>query len=100
MAKKKGKKGTLFGRPRSEVVKRPGAFGKKAKAAGMSTEAYANKVTKPGSKADSRTKKQAGLAKAFKTMRAKKKGKRGGGGGGNPNRPLLQALLKKRGKKK
>lgn len=66
------KKGTLFGKPRSEVIKRPGSFSKKAKAAGMSTTAYAAKVTKKGSKASAQTKKQAGLAKAFATMRAKK----------------------------
>jgi len=38
----------------------------------MSTAAYANKVTSEGSKASAQTKKQAGLAKAFATMRAKK----------------------------
>lgn len=68
-----GRKGKLFGRPRSQVVKRPGAFKAKAKRAGMSTSAYANKVLKKGSRASARTKRQASLAKAFKTMR---KGKR------------------------
>lgn len=78
MAKRKGgsrKKGTLFGKPRSEVVKRPGAFKAKASAAGESTEEYADKVLAKGSKASTRTKKQAALAKAFRTMRGKKKSK-------------------------
>lgn len=66
------KKGTLFGKPRGEVVKRPGAFSAKAKRSGMSTGMYAAKVTSKDSKASSRTKRQAGLAKAFATMRAKK----------------------------
>lgn len=75
MARKKKKSGggTLFGKPKSQVVKRPGAFRAKAKAAGMSTSAYAAKVSKKGSTADSRTKRQAALAKAFATMRKKKK---------------------------
>ena len=71
------KKGTLFGKPRSSVVKRPGAFRRKAEAAGMSTGAYARKVLKSGSKASTRTKRQASLAKAFKTMRGRKRGRRG-----------------------
>jgi hypothetical protein len=68
--------GTLFGKPRDEVVKRPGAFKAKAKAAGKSTSALASKVLKKGSKASTRTKRQAALAKAFATMRRKKKRKR------------------------
>lgn len=66
------KKGTLFGKPRDEVIKHPGAFSAKAKAAKMTPAALAAKVTKPGSKASAETKKQAALAKAFATMRAKK----------------------------
>ena len=66
------KKGTLFGKPRGSVIKRPGAFSGKAKAAGMSTGALASKVLKKGSKASPLTKKQAGLAKAFRTMMGKK----------------------------
>ena len=65
-------KGTLFGKPRSQVIKHPGAFSAKAKKAGMSTGAYAAKVTKPGSSASPQTKKQGGLAKAFATMRRAK----------------------------
>lgn len=48
------------------AIKHPGAFTKKAKAAGMSVSAYASKVTKPGSKADATTKRQANLAKTLK----------------------------------
>lgn len=44
-------------------IKRPGAFTKKAKAAGMSVSAYAAKVLKPGSKASALTKKQANFAR-------------------------------------
>lgn len=69
------KKNTLFGKPRSQVVKRPGALKAKAQAAGMSTPAYAAKVTAPGSKASTTTKQEANLAKTFAKMRAKKKKK-------------------------
>jgi len=51
------------------AVKRPGAFSAKAKSAGMSTSAYANKVLKKGSKASTRTKRQANLAKTFAKYR-------------------------------
>jgi hypothetical protein len=74
MAKKKSK-GTLFGKPRSQVVKRPGAFRAKAKKAGMSTDEYARAVKSGRVKAGTRTKRQAALAKAFATMRRKKKKK-------------------------
>lgn len=59
------RKGTLFGKPVSQVVKRPGAFTKKAKAAGMSVQEYASKVLAEGSNADTRTKRQAALAQRF-----------------------------------
>lgn len=72
----KKQKGRLFGKPRGSVVKHPGAFSAKAKAAGMSTSAYAEKVSKSDT-ASPQTKKQAGLAKAFATMRSKKKKKKG-----------------------
>jgi len=65
-------KGTLFGKPREEVVKRPGAFTAKAKAAGKSTAGYATQVLKEGSKASTRTKKQAALAQTFAKLRAGK----------------------------
>ena len=51
------------------AVKKPGAFTAKANKAGMSTAAFADKVTKPGSKASPKTKKQANLAKTFSKMR-------------------------------
>ena len=54
-------------------IKRPGAFRKKAKAAGMSTDAYADKVLREGSNSDTRTKRQAAMARAFKSMRNRKK---------------------------
>jgi hypothetical protein len=50
------------------AIKHPGALTKKAKAAGMSVQAYASKVTKPGSKASTQTKRQANLAKTLKKM--------------------------------
>ena len=61
-------KGTLFGKPRSSVVKRPGAFSAKAKKAGESTSAYARQEAgAPG-----RLGKQARLAETFAKMRAAK----------------------------
>ena len=56
------------------AIKHPGAFTKKAKAAGMSTQAYASKVLKTGSSADTRTKKQASLAKTLAKVRKHKRG--------------------------
>jgi hypothetical protein len=50
------------------AIKRPGAFTKKAKAAGMSVSEFANKVTKEGSKATAQTKRQANLAKTLKKL--------------------------------
>jgi hypothetical protein len=54
-----------------DAIKKPGALTKKAKSAGMSTSAYANKVTKPGSKASTTTKRQANLAKTLSKMKKK-----------------------------
>lgn len=51
------------------AIKHPGAFTKQAKAAGMSTAAYANKVTKPGSKASATTKKRANLSKTLSKIK-------------------------------
>lgn len=47
------------------AIRRPGAFKAKAKAAGMSTLEYARKVLAKGSRASTRTKRQAALAKRF-----------------------------------
>lgn len=68
MAKKSG---TLFGKPRSQVVKHPGSFSAAAKKAGMSTSAFAAKHAHDKGKLGARAR----LAKAFATMRAKKKKK-------------------------
>ena len=54
------------------AVKRPGAFKAKAKKAGKSVAAYANQVLKKGSKASTRTKRQAALAKTLSKLRKKK----------------------------
>ncbi len=51
------------------AIKHPGAFKKKAKKAGMSTSAYAAKVTKKGSKASAQTRRQANLAKTLAKLR-------------------------------
>lgn len=67
--KKTSSKGTLFGKPIGQVVKRPGAFTAKANAAGMPVQKFAAKVTSPTSKASTTTKKQAVLAKTFAKMR-------------------------------
>ena len=63
------KKGTLFGKPRGDVIKHPGAFKAKAKAAGMSTGQFTSKVLAKGSGASTQTKRQANLAKTFAGMR-------------------------------
>ena len=54
-------------------IKRPGAFSAKAKRAGMSTSAYAKKVLKKGSKASTRTKRQAAEAQTLAKLRRRKK---------------------------
>ncbi len=50
------------------AVKHPGAFRKKAQAAGMSTSEYANKV-KNDPNASTKTKRQAALARTFSKYR-------------------------------
>lgn len=50
------------------AVKHPGAFTKKAKAAGMSVAGYAARVTKAGSGASTTTKRQANLAKTLRGL--------------------------------
>jgi hypothetical protein len=54
------------------AIKRPGAFRAKARAAGMSTGAYAKSVLAKGSGASTRTKRQAALAQ---TLRGFSRGK-------------------------
>jgi len=55
-----------------KAIKRPGAFTAKAKRAGMSVSKYARKVTKKGSKASTRTKRQANLSKTLASFRGRK----------------------------
>lgn len=62
------KSGTLFGKPRGEVIKHPGSFSKSAKAHGMSTHAYAEKEKG----ASGTTGKRARLALTFEKMRSHK----------------------------
>ena len=49
-----------------KAIKRPGAFTAKAKRAGMSVASFAKKVLKKGSRASTRTKKQASLAQTLR----------------------------------
>jgi len=53
----------------SKAIKRPGAFTKKAKKAGMSVVKYASKVLGKKSKVSTRTKRQANLAKTLRKLR-------------------------------
>ncbi len=53
----------------ADAIKRPGAFTAKAKAAGMGVQEYAAKVTRPGSTASTRTKRQGNLAKTLAGFR-------------------------------
>lgn len=62
------KKGTLFGKPRGEVVKHPGVFSAAAKRHGESTHEYAEKEKGAGGKLGHR----ANLALTFEGMRKKK----------------------------
>lgn len=56
------------------AIKRPGAFTKKAEKAGMSVKEYASKVSANPDEYDTRTIRQANLAKTLTKLR-KKKGK-------------------------
>lgn len=49
------------------------AFTRKARRHKMTVVEYANQVTRPGSKASAKTKKQAVLAKTFRKLRRKAK---------------------------
>jgi len=66
------KKGTLFGKPSSSVVKRPGAFTAKAKRAGRGVQEHARYVLAHPDSFDTRTKRQAALARRFKKGLSKK----------------------------
>ena len=68
MAKKSGS-----GKWIQKAIKRPGAFRAKAKRAGMSTMQFANHVLANKERYDSRTVRQAALAKTLAKMRKRKK---------------------------
>lgn len=53
----------------SGAIRHPGAFTKKAQAAGMSTQAFAAKVLGDGSGATTQTKRQASLARTLAGFR-------------------------------
>ena len=55
------------------AIKRPGAFKAKAKRAGMITNAYARHVLRKGSRATTRTKRQASLALTLGKISRKKR---------------------------
>jgi hypothetical protein len=55
------------------AIKRPGAFKAKAKRAGMTTNAYARHVLRKGSRATTRTKRQASLALTLGKISRKKR---------------------------
>lgn len=55
------------------AIKRPGAFTAKAKSAGMSVAAFAKKVLKKGSRASTRTKRQASLARTLRKLGRRRK---------------------------
>lgn len=55
-----------------KAIKHPGAFTKKATGAHMSVSEYASHVLKEGSKASTKTKRQAALAKTLSKLRKKK----------------------------
>jgi len=50
------------------AIKHPGAFTRKAKAAGESTQQYARSVLKEGSGASTQTKRQAALARTLRSF--------------------------------
>lgn len=52
-----------------KAIRRPGAFSAKAKQAGMSTAMFIRRVLKRGSRFDTRTKRQANLAKTLGKLR-------------------------------
>lgn len=54
-------------------AKNKGKFTRAAKKAGMSVQAYAKKVTAPGSKASTKLKREANLAKTAKKIAQRRK---------------------------
>ena len=59
-----------------KAIKRPGALTKKAKAAGMTLSEYIRHVLRKGSKASTRTKRQARLALTLRKLAKRRKKKR------------------------
>lgn len=57
------------------AIKHPGAFTAQAKKAGKSVSAFATQVLKPGSKASTKTKRRAALAKTLRKLSKRKKNK-------------------------
>ena len=55
------------------AIQHPGAFTRKAEAAGMGVQQYAGKVTRPGSTASTQTKRQANLAKTLRGFNRKRR---------------------------
>jgi len=70
MAKRKRKKKWI---QKAVPPSRRGIFARKAKAAGMSTAAYARKVLKKGSRARKATKRQARLSQTLARMRRRRR---------------------------
>ena len=56
-----------------DAIKRPGAFTKKAEKRGMDGKEFASKVTANPDKYDTRTVRQANLAKTLSKLRKRKK---------------------------
>ena len=56
-----------------DAIKRPGAFTKKAEKRGMTASQFASKVTANPDKYDTRTVRQANLAKTLSKLRKRKK---------------------------
>ena len=56
-----------------DAIKRPGAFTKKAEERGMTATQFASKVTSNPDKYDTRTVRQANLAKTLSKLRKRKK---------------------------
>lgn len=56
-----------------KAIKKPGSFTAQAKKAGMGVQAYAAKVTAPGSEASTKTKRRGILARTLAMLAKRKK---------------------------
>lgn len=70
MAKRQRK---LFGKPIGQVIRRPGAFRRKAQRRGLTTGQFARKVLTNPERYDTRTVRQARLAKTLMGMARRRK---------------------------